>query len=515
MINRNLKKFSLFLFVNILPVAIGLFLVWPKEIWASDLVVFEYPPNDTTVVEKSENVVIKGFVKKNTNELASVQISFDGQIWRNVVVDKNNSDSFYHWHYPWTAAGKGKNFIQISIKDKKGEETLALKMIEVKPKVGEEEDNLREMLENYKQEIMDKNNKVSPDVVYKDDIVFMIEYILNKNFGDWIDKNWGVLLFGKENLEYCLNLMVKYYNFVRKYPIGIDLVVASSWPILIFDVFITVWLIIFGKILSSLHIFQAKFANARSQKISKKTVTIFDVMTLEVVSLAKMSFKSSFGREYVLYANEEGKINLEYLPSETYTWTNLSKGYKNYILESISQNTYRQKTIAKDNIVVGDYDIDCAIAAMPIVGQERASKFTKANFLFPSQKWLINNFTWLAVWGIMAGINLYYFQPQYSVLIITCVLVLGLFVNYVLSPKKVWGVMRTLNGTRLAWKMIVLKKEEEIFAKTWTDWEGKFSFKSIPEGNYQILAQRNEAHKKYEILVDKNGQPKKIVEVNI
>lgn len=475
---------------------------------ADDQIVFEYPPNDSTTVNKTEEVIIKGFIKKPATEIEKVQISFDGQIWRSVTKDTKINDNFFHWYYPWTAAGKGKNFIQISVKYKNGEEGLGLKMIEVLAPATDDDQNLREFLESYRENILSERNNEKAVQSNKDDLIFMVEYLLNENVGDWIENNWQALFWGKKNLEYSLNLAINYDDFIRKYPIGIDLLSVITWPILILNLLLAVWLIWLEKIPDSWDMLRANLGRLGRNNIGQKNIVVFNPLTLDVVSYAKIIFRSSQGQDYIFFSDRQGEIVLDRLPVETYTWTIFKNGYKKYILEPIALENYRQRQVLKDNVSLTDDGFRLAIPAVAEMGQDRHSKFIKASFIFPIKKWLINNGFSLLLTGLLLAVNLYFYQRQAILLNIVIFILLSCLIWVGLSVKDHWGIIRYKNGKRLAWTELWLMSGEIQVAKTWSDWEGKFAWQGIESGNYQILAEKNNQKIVRNILIDSKGRPR-------
>ncbi|MFA4931055.1 MAG: carboxypeptidase-like regulatory domain-containing protein [Patescibacteria group bacterium] len=457
---------------------------------ANNDLVFTYPEKNLTVFEVDTETVLKGYAKYPRDKIKNVAITFDGQIWRDVVSNKGENSDYYYWHYPWTVAGQGRSFVLVRANLVDGTEVETRILIEVYvPPEKEEKENVYELLDKIREE--NRLNSQAQNTVATNLGVFgLFEYISEDYIGNFITEEWPVFLPTIYQQQFMIDTLWQINIFIKKYPAGIDIFSLLTAPYLL-----TLSLAIILIFISSRYMISDFFAyywyrltHQRKKGRARCAGYLVDIGAKENVPWAKIII-SNGQNKYIIFSDANGYFEIEaQVPDGEYSYLIQKPGYKEYIIDKFDLTSWRSHPVIQEQILIGQNGYDFIILAVErLVDKKRAIKAMKAEYTYIIKKWFWQNinplfaigFLFGSLWRLFTSNNLINY---YLVLLILAYLVY----RKIIRIKHKWGRVVDRYGKNVDYLELELWKNGELLAATWTDWKGRYSFGRVNVGDYQI-----------------------------
>ncbi|HPH78823.1 MAG TPA: carboxypeptidase-like regulatory domain-containing protein [bacterium] len=463
---------------------------------AKENIIFTNPEKPGQVFTKNTEETIQGYFLSN-EAVDSGQISFDGQIWRDLRIAKDTDR--YNFSYKWTVAGKGKMFI--TVKFLNGEKEVAegriISEVYVPPEL--QEAGLFELLDEYQQKQEKEQAKLKNQTTYQPGTFFWLENFSEKTIGNFVDNKWMALLPTKMQLETMMQTVYQVYLFINKYPAGIDIFFFFTVPVMIA---ITIFMILFvimeyGQLF--LEYLQWKIDQtfwAKSNKMTK--VYVFDIDDYSVIKYAKIIFtNSNTHQKIVLYSNEDGWLNIERLSAGEYSYEIIKQGYKNYLVRDIDDGYFMNKMIIKNNnFSIDEGEKNIALPAESEMDLERKVVFEKKRLLYPAKKFCIYNFDLMT--GVATTTSLLWMifvDKRIGIIIIAYILLNNIIFRTVIRQKEYFGQVTDKNGTSKPFLKLSMWANNVLLMNVWTDIWGKFNLDNCNVGDSDCVIKLNNNYK--------------------
>lgn len=469
---------------------------------AAKEIVFTYPEKELTQLEFDTEEVIQGYIKYPPSQIESAQISFDGQIWRNVEQVNGQNANYFYWQYPWTVAGKGRSFMvlqAITVEEKVIQERMLIDVYV--PPEKESTENVYDLLNRIRSENAKKSE--NEDTIVTSSYLSVIDFVLEEHFGNFLVKNWQVLLPTIEQQQFLLDSIWETNLFIKKYPAGIDIMIFVTLPYILLLSLITVFVIIFSwwRIWESWRYWIHRLTTPR-QCQACLTGILYDVKSKSTVALAEIVIRNTNHKTYRAVTSWEGNFSFHDIPAGEYTYEVHKYGFKEYVLDEPSQKYFRDIPLLYGSITIDCQSQKIVLAAERIVDVERSVNTMKSEYWYLPQKWFWQNINPIFTIGLIFGL-MWMFFTDHSYINYYLLLLFAGYVLYrkVLRIKNPWG--RVVSPLAHLYDNIELHliRDGEIYDTTWTDWKGRFSFGEVDSGKYMIGV----ANRRYKIALNSPG----------
>lgn len=452
-----------------------------------DQIIFVFPKDEKYVFTKNDFQTIKGQIV-TAKELTSAQISFDGQIWRDLNYQK--AQNGYDFSYDWMVSGKGRFFIMIEAKTKDGAviEDRLLSEVYVPPEL--KESGLQEMLIAYQQEQEHKQAKENKKDVTKMDTFSTVEILAEKNLGSFLKNDYLSLLPTRQQIEFFMRSTIYVYFFIKTYQAGIDIFFLLTLPLL---VALTVGLFMFVYLDYLNEFFEFLYANLKINRnkleSANKKAVVFEHKSLHRVSNAKIILDNVVDHTKITTAcDRDGNVDLSSVPNGEYYFEIQKNGYKPNIIEDVDLVNFLEMPVAKNNqFSVTD---DCIIA-LPVESEidlERKKLNDKASIFYRPKIWFLTNASSAVMVGLLV-IVLYiiFINTPFSLAMMAYLSLAYLIYNSVIKRHQSWGrVYDSTTGGPATNIKIELWKNDQLFEVVWSDFDGKYSFAKLNDGIYFV-----------------------------
>lgn len=495
----------------LIAVLIGLGPLFPNSAKGANGVIFEYPVTDQ-VLNKDDRENIRGYFTVSPDEITKAEISFDGFVWRELKIDSNYTDGYYHFNYGWMVAGKGKFFIIVKATTANGNIIEDRLRVEVNIPPGREDPSIRKLLDDiYFEQERRQQASLEPDPAPT--LLGIAANFIEKDLGNFIAKNYLMFLPTKTQFNIILTIFGGIINFIKNYQAGVDILMFLIHPYLLIMTFLLGWLFIVGNIVTFYDSINWLIYRIGDRERANFFGTVFDLNDLHKVSLAKVSLKNNqTGLTKNVMTNPEGQFETN-LPAGVYSYEIEKRNYRNYTDASERIDSFLSIPVAKGEMTVNG-DSHYALPTESLLSFTRWNLHLKGNWTYWINSAVINNITALVSTSYLAITIWLIFVEDYRVWIYLGVITVAyLFYFFLVRTSHDNGMVYGPDGEKTAMINLIIEQNGRDALSIWTDYEGRFTFGQLPDGQYTIrvnddifeMDEKKEYYNGQNFVVDRNN----------
>jgi hypothetical protein len=366
----------------------------------------------------------------------------------------------------------------------------ASQLYEVKIPPGLSEESMSNLMNLY-QEIQGEKQKKAQDNAGSLDLWGLLDLSGEKYLGSFIARDYQLLLPTPRQYEMLVGSYQSAGEFVRRYPLGLDLVRMVTIPYLLVVTILLMYFIVLVN-LSELgdycNYLLTKFFPSKSN--CRLEIVVFEYHDRGVIPWARVELvdRQDYEKRYIGYTNRQGQLVIWLARPGEYDYEVTKDNFTHYFSSEVGPaENYLNSPVVRGAMVVSENGTRQAIAMSAQIDRQRLAKLQRTNWLYGLNVWVMQNLytllfigtSFVAVWLVIGG-------EQY-IWLYAGLLAVSYFVYYFFCREEMaWGTVRNQRGQ--AWPKIRLElwEQNNLVQTVWSDWLGKYKFTDLPAGSYSL-----------------------------